>query len=82
VQEAGWAPGTIWTGAENLLADDIWIKSVSVLKYRLDKFQFRILLRSMFSKAIFCGKSFLYKEYRRGTAKEMFKWDLCILIRL
>jgi hypothetical protein len=38
VQEAGCAPGPVWTGAENLLADVIWNKSISVLKYRLDKF--------------------------------------------
>ena len=37
VQEAGCAPGPVWTGAENLLADVIWNKSISVLKYRLDK---------------------------------------------
>jgi hypothetical protein len=38
VQEAGWVTRPVWTGAENLLADDIWNKSISVLKYRIDTF--------------------------------------------
>jgi hypothetical protein len=38
VQEAGWVPRPVCTGTENLLANDIWNKSISVLKYRIDKF--------------------------------------------